>query len=356
MADVALRVNGKEFAGWTSARVTRGIECVAGSFDLEVSERWANQDQPWQIAEGDECSVLLGGVVVLTGYVDRRSISFDADSHTLSVSGRDKTGDLVDCSALLSVWEFNKVSVLKFATRVAEPFGISVALASGTTEPERLSKLTIDPGDSAFDAIERACRMAGLLPVSDGAGGLVLMQPNDAWADTALVQGENILSAGADFDASARFARYVVLGQHAGSDEYHGAVAARVRGEARDSDVRRTARVLVVRPEGNATNAHAKRRAEWEAIVRAARGDSVSVVVQGWQQGNGELWPVNALATVRSKALGVDGEMLISQVTYTVDDGGTRTQLTLRRPDAFVPEPVVTKSTTGPTRWKELER
>jgi prophage tail gpP-like protein len=353
MADLRLRVNGADYGGWTTARVTRGIESIAGSFELSVSDRWAGQATPWPIGEEDECKLLLGDDVVLTGHVDRRSLAYGPEEHALSVSGRDRTGLLVDCSAALSTWEFLGVPLLTMAKRLAEPFGVEVKLQAGLSLPKPLAKLTVDPGDSAFDALERACRMAGVLPVSDGQGGLLLTRAGSGRAKTSLVEGKNILAASADYDASGRFYRYLVLGQHQGTDELSGKSAAAVAGEAKDMNVTRTSRVLLVRPEGAVTTAYAKQRAAWEAAVRAARGDAVTVTVQGWTQGDGTLWPVNALVHLQSPLLGVDGDMLITQAAHSLDDnGGTTTQLSLKRPDAFLPEPTITKAST--TSWKEL--
>ncbi len=354
MGDIALRVNGLQLAGWTRATVTRGIEAVAGSFELSVSDKWANVNAAWPVVEEDECSVLVGGVPVLTGYVDRRSPAFGPTEHSLTVSGRDKTGDLVDCSAILSKWEFTNIPVLTLARRVAEPFGIPVSLQPGLAPPRPAERLTVDPGDSAFDVIERACRLVGLLPVSDGVGGLVLTRAGTSRATTELVEGVNILSASATFDVSGRFRRYVVLGQHRGADDFFGESAGRIRASATDLSVEREARVLVVRPEGNVTTEIAKRRAEWEATVRASRGDTVAVTVQGWTQADGNLWPVNAIVRVRAPHVGVDADMLIAQAVYSASaDGGTTTQLALKRPDAFKPEPVKAKASG---LWKEIAR
>lgn len=343
MAEISLRVGGKRYAGWKSVRVMRGIECVSGSFDLSVSDRWQADSAPWPIRKGDECELFIGAETLITGYVDAREPAYGPEEHSLSVAGRDRTGDLVDCSALLKTWEFLNVPVLTLAKRVAEPFGISVTLSPGLQVPPPLAKVTADPGDTAFEVIERACRMAGLLAVADGRGGLLLTRPGRGRAATELVEGQNILAASSREDASGRYARYVVMGQHAGADETFGESAARVQATARDAGERRTARVLVIRPEGNVTPAHAKRRAEWEATVRAARGDTVTVTVQGWTQADGSVWPVNALVRVRSPRIDVDGDLLICQAVYGADEGGTTTQLTLRRPDAFQPEPVVPK-------------
>jgi prophage tail gpP-like protein len=351
---LTLRVNQKEFGGWKKVQVTRGIESISGSFELEVSDRWGEQLEPWAIGEEDECELVIDGVPVITGYVDRRSISYSASEHTLNVSGRDKTGALVDCSAYLEKWEFQNTPVLTLAERICEPFGITVTLQAGTTPPATPAKLSIDPGDSAFEAIERSCRMAGLLPVADGVGGLVLTRAGETRALTELIEGQNILAASANYDATGRYRNYYVLGQHRGTDEHNGTAATEVKAFAEDENVKRVERVLLIRPEGNVTVAHAKKRAEWEAIVRASRADAVTITVQGWTQGDGTLWPVNSTVKVLSPLLGINGRMLITEVTYSLDEAGMITRLTLKRPDAFLPEATVPLTTSGSNYWKEL--
>jgi len=92
------------------------------------------------------------------------------------------------------------------------------------------------------------------------------------------------------------------------------------------------------------TLGQAQERANWEATVRAARAGTASVVVQGWTQESGALWPLNVLVPVRSPFLGIDSDMLISGTHITLDDaGGSITEITLARPDAFTPEPFIPK-------------
>lgn len=356
MSDVALRVNGRAYSGWKRVRVTRGIESISGGFDLEVSDRWGAKGgaQSWPIREEDECWVILKGEGVIAGFVDQRNISYGSEEHSLGVSGRDKTGAMVDCSAALSKWEFLNTPLLTLAKRLAEPFGIGVSLQPGMSPPGPVAKLTVDPGETAFEALERACRIAGVLPIADRAGDLVLTRAGSERATTALIEGENILEASADYDATGRFRTYRVLGQHQGSDSFFGSEAATVKATASDPGVRRSSRVLLIRPDGNVTAAQAKKRAEWEAIVRAARGYNVTVTVQGWTQGDGKLWPINALVHVRSPMLGLNTDMLITEATYSLDESsGTLTHLALKRPDAFLPEPVVAKG-KGSAPWAEL--
>jgi prophage tail gpP-like protein len=215
--------------------------------------------------------------------------------------------------------------------------------------------LVAHPGETGFEALKRAAASAGVLVVSDGAGGIVITRAGTGRA-SALIEGSNILDAGFRSDASNRFARYLLTTQTAGTDEAFGE-ATQIQAEATDQDVRRASRVDFLRPEqGYATVAAARRRADWEARTRAALADAVVVTVQGWRQPSGALWRPNQLTWVHApKMIGVDGEMLISQVEWTVDsNGGRTTQLHVVRPDAFLPEPQAVVSGEG--AWKELAK
>lgn len=382
MLDVRLEVNGREYGGWKDVEITRGIEAIANSFKLTVSERWDGQSEPWPIVEEDACTIRVDGRVLLTGFVDSRGHQEDGSNHSLTIAGRDSAAALVDCSAELAQWEFSNIPVLDLCKTLGAPFGIvftlqdgladkaigtasrsatSKALAGGAPssvgsagKSSSLSiskpntKLTINPGDSPFEVIDRACRMAGVLPVSDGLGGIVLTRAGGTRAQTALVRGQNILSATATFDATKRYRRYVVSGQAQGTDDLFGASAAAVKSEATDANVRRSERVLFIRPEGAVSLAFAKQRAAWEATVRAARAADVVITVQGWKQQDGSLWPVNAIVPVKDPVVGVDGDMLITEATFALsEESGSITRLKVARPEAFIPEPVITSTGSG---------
>ncbi|PTT89260.1 phage tail protein, partial [Pseudomonas sp. HMWF031] len=105
MDDLELLVNGMNYAGWTQIGVTRAVDASSGAFTVTLTERWegqagmAAQEEPWPILPGDQCEVRLGGVPMVIGYVDIFKPSFSANDHAINIQGRDKTADLIDCSA-----------------------------------------------------------------------------------------------------------------------------------------------------------------------------------------------------------------------------------------------------------------
>ncbi len=345
-----LVVNGQRYSGWKSLRVARSVESIAGTFALEVTDKWSDA-KPWPIREEDECRVELDGNVVIDGYIDKRDPQASASERQLSYSGRDRAAALVDCSLVLSNWTYRNQTLFEFASTIAKPWGVKVSLQPGLSLQKR-SKIVIQPGDKAYDVLAREAAEDGVMLVSDGAGGIVITRGGTERA-TALIEGENVLSVSASYDGSERFYRYVVVTQSSATDEAYGN-ATRVLAEAFDEGVRRKDRVLLIQPDKGYSVADARRRAGWEARIRAARADSVTAQVQGWKQPNGRPWPINALCYVKaSRTVQVDGDMRIAQVENTIGEQGRVTQLRLVRPDAFTPEPTVSNVKASGARWKK---
>jgi prophage tail gpP-like protein len=332
--DIAIRVNGKEYRGWKSGRVSRRIDGVSGDFELTVSDKWAGQDQAWEIREEDECQILLGGEVVLTGSVDEREVDLSGDEHTVTIRGRDRAAFLVDNSAELDDWEFRGPDLMTFLGKVAGVGG-PIQLGSGASAGERPPKFSVAIGDTRFQVLDRAARFLGLLPVSDGRGTVQLLTPGKDIAPVSLVEGQNVLRGRSRYAAAERFSRVVVMGQYWGEDEE----AHSVKVTATDPNVKRKDRVLILQAEGSVSRAAAEKRAKWEVAVRAARAESVSPQVRGWRHSSG-LWTPGWLVPVELPVLGATGRMLIQQVDSEISvDGGELSTLTLVRPDAYLPEP-----------------
>jgi len=359
MDRVALVVNGLRYEGWKAVRVTRSIESIAGSFELDVSDRWGD-GAPWPIAEEDACRVEINDTTVIDGYVDKRRQSATGAARTLGYVGRDRAADLVDCSAIVDAgnvskgkWTFYNVNVFELATKIAEPHNVKVSVQAGLAGLlTRDKKVVVHPGDTCFEVIARVAGAAGVLVVSDGAGGIVITRAGTARA-TSLVEGQNIYAASTEFDATDRFRRYLISSQVPGTDEASGE-ATRVQAEAADTGVRRANRVTLIRPDKGYSVPDSRRRADWEARIRAARAEKVTITVLGWTQPDGKLWPINSVTRVRApNSIAVDGDMLISQVTHAISEAGKITELGLVRPDAFTPEP---SATVRPAEgaWKEL--
>ena len=279
-----LRVNAKEYGGWKEMRVNASIETISGDFDLGYFDSWDGQRAPWPINDGDACEVLIGDDVVLTGWVDESNDSLEATSSSLQVTGRDKTGDLVDCSAIHKPDQWSGQKLPAIASILCRPFGIKVKaeVDCGPAFPT----VKVQPGEKAFEIIERLCRMRAILPMSDGKGNLILTQAGKGGnAHSALVEGENILAVKRKRSQKDRYSEYIVKGQQSGisaaalgggpaveivsaKGEITTRAAAPASGRAKDPGITRY-RPLVLISEGEASGHSPATRALWEATVRA---------------------------------------------------------------------------------------
>lgn len=329
MAEIEIRIGAQRFAGWKTASVKRTIEDVCSTFSLSVTDKWATDSKPWEIREGADASILVASKVRTVGIVDAREVEFSTSSHSITLTGRGKPSLLVDNSFDLGSWEFRKVHLLDFVTRIGAQHGVTVELGPGVILPPVPSEVfAVTPGDTSFQVLDRVCRFAGILPVENERGGITLIKPGVTVAPVALVEGVNLLGGSASFNHSERFSSYVVLGQDSEGKS--------VRATATDSGVKQK-RELVLQADGAVSQSQAQARANWEASTRAARSERVTVPVQGWEMVPGQLWNPGDLVTVTAPRLGVSGQLVIASADMTLD-GGTKTILELMRPDAFSPE------------------
>lgn len=399
---VRLVVGAAEFGGWKSVRITPGIERQARDFDLEVTNRWPGQtDIPRRIQPGDPCQVYIGPDLVLTGYVDATPIRYDGKSVGVSVRGRSKTADLVDCCPVpsgedlspvtrdwadvlgkaagsgqvikppaksASQWRNQKLE--KIASALAAPYGVRVLSETdtGAVIPEHQVQI----GESVFESIDRMMRIRHVLSTDNEQGDLVFIDVGSAGkAGTAIEVGVNVRAGSTELDYKGVFSEYIVLGQRAGSDDASGSDVSEEEGDAEDdsdttatgevataSDARaKRRRVLVLKQPGHADDGTCQDRADYERAHRAAKALQTKYTLDGWRQASGALWLPNMLVLVRDPLIGFDTEMVIAELSWIMDRDGLRTEVTVGPSDGYVTKAAKLKKSKkgGGPEWTDLK-
>lgn len=376
MADpnlLTLRVGGQLFAGWKAVNIRAGIEQMAGTYELAITERWPQQPKDWVIPPGELCEVLIGDDVVISGYVDAVAVTYDANTHDIKVTGRDRAGDLVDCSAPAKA--FSGQTFEQIATALCAPFGVEVfdetvngkkltrkqkKAGKKGTPPKKsrvaghVPKAATQNGETVHKTLEKLARCEGLLMVSDGEGGIILTRAGMAGnCETVLEFGKNILRASFEHSHAALFSEITVKGQAcaAGDSKFDvqkaspkGSVKRAAGAKTANSEITRF-RPLIIVAETQADAKRCQQRAEWEASNREAKARKVTVTVQGWREpATGDLWRINKMVRVKCPWMRLDEWLLISAVNYKLDESGTTAELSLVSDKAFdqlpeIPEP-----------------
>ena len=347
-----LRSNGILYGGWTSLSVTRSMEQLAHSFQVELANLWIDLAQhpvvPIKRGQAVQVTYYNGSVYqdVTNGFVDETTLHYDKDSRTIGFSGRSLTCDLVDCAAIWKTSSIYRSTVLQIAQNLCTPFtGINVGVGfnpSGSLQIP-IPVFQISDGETVAAALERACRMRGLVMTTDNTGALILTQVGTTKIATSLVFGQNILECDSSDSFVDRFSKYIVKAQSGaggllGNTNYGPAVTQSQF--ATDPDVLRY-RPTIVSAETGEVGVALQNRANWEASVRMGRANRVTYTVDGWEHSQG-LWQPNTLVHVHDPQRQLDDDLLIVTVTATRNDDGTHTQLELCPPIAFVPNPLPT--------------
>lgn len=347
-----LSVSGKTYEGWNQITLKRSIKAISGTFDISVIDRWAEEQVPWPISPGIECTVSIGGEILITGYVDSVGSKFDSNSRGMSVSGRDRTADMVDCAADHKPGNWASISLFNLAKKLAAPFKVAVSVdpTAQKAASQILHGVVIQNSETAFECLDRNAKLCGVLLSSDGMGGIRITRPGTDRSDTQLVQGENLLSCEADFSQKERFSKYIVKSQDGGLDGADPSIDLSCKGIATDPTITRYRPIIIV-AEGAATAAVCRARAQWEASVRIGKSTNVKCKVPGWRQGNGKLWAPNQIVKLIAPWVGLDIELLITEVSYKKDNDGTTTDLSLEPVAAYQPDPTLI---TRKEPWAQL--
>jgi prophage tail gpP-like protein len=318
--NVSLSVGGRIFTGWKDVEITRGLEQLAGTFRLESADPWSIRGETPPILEGMACTVKVYGQTVITGFVDNCDVSYDKESHGLTITGRDRAGDLVDCAAISEGYGILSQSLLQIAQALAKPFGISVSNSAGKQGTQAFEYQRINVGETIFECLARLAQIRGVLIVSDGLGGIQICQAGTSRARTPLQRPGNILACKATHSVAQRFHTYLVFGQGLDIDSS----SASVVGSATDNDpVIRTARVTHVDPVEPTDILNATALAQWTANVRRAQGQRASYTVKGWQDGTGASarpWLPNSIVSIQDTWGRFQGSFLIAGVHYKIDE------------------------------------
>jgi prophage tail gpP-like protein len=355
---MTLIAGGNVYAGWTGISITRALDRMATSFSIEASERWAGQDQPWQLPPFTPCVIKIGADVVLTGYIDDYDPELSGTTHNVKVTGRSKTEDVIDCTPDLQSGQFNGYTLDQIARAICAPFGVDVVVAASVGDP--FPDASLERHETGFEFLERLSRLRSVLLSDNEQGNLVLTQAGSGRTTDALVQGANTLTLSAKLSGRKRFSEYRIKtqsGEGMAAGSWGGAgglgspsapvvqskVVTTTSGAAIDSGVPRY-RPHTIIAESALTAKGAQARADWQMRFNAAKSIQAHISVQGWRQSDGTLWRVNTLCSVQAQYLLLDRELLIASVTYTLDDrGGRITKMVLGPVEGYTPDPAQVK-------------
>lgn len=354
MDEVVLKVNGMNYMGWVSLEIKKSVRALAGMFTLKVSDSWSTKKKPWFIVPGDFCQLYIGDELIISGHIDDLDYSVNSTSREITVTGRDKTGDLVDCSIDSKQSQYKDISLNKLLEKLCSPFGVQVINLSGKNPV--IDLFSPNQGSSIHDAIDELSKKYGFIACSTPEGNLIIPKVGEDFATDYIEEGINLFEGSVKFDHKDRFSKYILKGQAGGADDFFGEQVTSPSAISYDEQVKRY-RPKVITESDAAFEKNLAKRSEWEMNLRASKSTAGSVTLRGWRQRSGVLWKENTMINYKSSYLGMEAQFLIGDITYSLNDSGRRVTLDLLRKEVFLAEiALAMKKGKSSDPWAQLQK
>jgi prophage tail gpP-like protein len=322
---IILLVGGKQFGGWTEASVTASASEAVRTFEVTTSERRPD----WPIKPQDEVSVITGGDVLVKGFVDDYSASLSESSHTATISGRGKTCDLVDCTAVHQTGRFKNVTIEDVAKELAKTYGVQIK--NKAKNLKKKEKFQLQMGETVFSALERFARSHDLMLVGGADGSLEIHDQPEEGMFGEIVEG-NFLQIDTTISTKDRHKEYVVKAQRAFSDI---AKDLKIEKKSVDQAVTRK-RIRTILGEGDQTEKETEDRANNEKTTQQGRSIKATVTVTGFRNSKGQLWAPLKKVFLYAPTVHLEQTMAIESVEFSKGaEAKTQTKLDLVDPKAL---------------------
>lgn len=345
---VLLTTDNLLLTGWKAARISRSIEVGASSFDLICS---ADANTLKLIGrEGAPAKISIGDDTVITGYVETIQQAIAPRMHEITISGRGKLGDLVDCSCRIDRVNPN-ATLQALCTSIANPYSVGVTVAeNGTREmldglpalPRRIISIT----ETAWEVIERYARYCGVLVYETETGDLMISMAGLNNGSSGLALGHNIEAIVCTKSTLGTFSTYnAVLSAYSAGVDDEGipnmpVVTVVATGPAGNAN--RLRPTYFVSEQSATDRRFIEKRVNWMASRAYGRSRRVRILADNWRDSSGSPWTPNVNYPVSADLAGIPENtmLLLAAVTFIRDANGTHAELNFGPRQGFLPEPV----------------
>lgn len=193
---VTIEAGGSSYSTWTEVTAEAGARQAARTFSVITAEPDQIFSDAWPLRPGVEVSVMASGDLVVKGYVDEYSPEFGDGYHRAVISGRSKTKDIIDSSAIHKTGEWKKKTILDIGKDLLEKF--SVTIQSNVDNLTKFPVWRLAPGSTVFNELEVMARQDRALLIGTADGNLKLTRADKFGMHAgSLREGVNIKTASA---------------------------------------------------------------------------------------------------------------------------------------------------------------
>lgn len=330
-ATVKLVVGSFEISEWFTYEVENDIMTPADAFSMCAPNRGGVL--AGKIQQFDTARVIIDGSVVLDGFVDEVRYSIGSNGPQVEISGRDKFGHMVDCSAEPKTYKLVDLGTL--ARLLGAPW---VTMWKVNAAVKAHSWVKIEPAESRLDVLLRIAKKDRVLVWLDASGVGVIGRPsyttvpahevhlhvgslsmlNNVWAPQVSMSWKDIFSA------------ITVLGSSGNSAGSWGKTALQKQTSS-DTSILAT-RPLIVHDGDVKSMAQAKSRAEDDIRRRAFESTKLTFSCNGFYTSTGVRFAPDQMVSVSDDLSGASGAYWLSRVKFSGNEAGQTSEIELHPP------------------------
>lgn len=340
---LSLLVGGVSHSDWLDFDVDADLRIAAAAWSVSLGIQAAAL--PSEVQPGARAVLRAGNEVLMTGVIDEIHHSVNRNQHTLYLGGRDNAAILVDCSA--PIFTAQNMTLQDVISQVVKPLGV-FSVRIDAQKSTAAKKFSVEPGESAWDALKKAAEVCGLWPWVAADGTLIIGGPDYSVPPVAQLilqregQESNILALTVTRDMSRRYSQTTVLAQSHGGGAHDGHRDRRCTVKDTSMPLYRPCVVVVADTDDDAEVQFRARKLQADARLS---GLMLTVEVKGFRTASGVLWAPGQRVRIKSDVHGIDDVYYLMHRRFRGGRGvPTITTLTLHEdgvwlPDAHVPTP-----------------
>lgn len=329
--EVSIFSGSREYKGWDSFRFEHSIDEAASSFSFQTSKNPLNLSEP-SISD-DIVQIKTNGDLLLTGYIDRFELDADANAgRVLNLSGRSKTGDLVDSSVMLR--SFSNVSVSQIVKQLTKDFDIEVVFDGDFVDETHVS-YTPEAGKSVIGAIQDVVQLQQQKISCSPEGKLVIWRETGKTSNSSVSSGQPIKRFRVSIDKTVQFSEIISLAQD--TAQFEKLQASEIGSKTKIKSFSRRYRPRVIFPDADSTSSRVRENSSRTARRSLGASSRLEIDLVGWRSEDGLIYSAGQKMAVEIPEINLSQVLMIKSVSLSQSlDSGTTSTLLLEPLSAHV--------------------
>ena len=315
-----VKIDQYQISDWESFSIEKSLSTLCGKFEFTMSSALFKKGIDFY--DGKKIEIHINESLFMTGYIENFEINLSESEYKISISGREKTCDIIDCNNTLDKNTWFNQTLLSIAKYLCEPFKIDV---STSLPMQKINYAAIEDTESIFDFLLKLAKQQNvrLNTLPNGNIEIVNTQSNI----THYFELSEVANAKINVSLEDRYSDYVCKSEYTSNkdDAWHKA-SVFIKKNATDENVFRHRPKLL--SEANMTATQCQKYANWEAQNRAAKSTKFSFIYPAWTK-DLKFISMGDLIHFDSTVINISDTMIVDTISYKLESDSYNISISL---------------------------